>query len=139
MHGANWCTFQPKLEIKKKNRPQGNFLHSNSNSYNKKFLIFQETKTSKNFLYLLIFQETEAPKNFFIIQGKELSFISRSNFPSSKNKNNPLLKSFLYFGEMKSFNLKLKKFLIFKERTFRAQISKVFYTFPYKEAKFSIL
>ena len=137
--GLTGALFSPSQKLKKKNRPQGNFLHSNSNSYNKKFLIFQETKTSKNFLYLLIFQETEAPKNFFIIQGKELSFISRSNFPSSKNKNNPLLKSFLYFGEMKPFNLKLKKFLIFKERTFRAQISKVFYTFPYKEAKFSIL
>ena len=40
---------------------------------------------------------------------------------------------------MKPFNLKLKKLLIFQERTFQAQISKVFYTFPYKEAKFSKL
>ena len=57
----------------------------------KKFLILSLKKA------LLIFQETESLKKIFKFQETKLSYISESNFPSPKSKNNPLLKSFLYF------------------------------------------
>ena len=40
-------------------------------------------------------------------------YISRSNFPSSKNEKNAALNSFLYFH-------KLRKLLIFQEKTYKA-------------------
>ena len=51
---------------------------------------FPKKPTLKNFL---IFPETETPKKFLIFQETETlktSHISGSNFPSSKNKKNPL-------------------------------------------------
>ena len=56
----------------------------------KKFLVLSQKKA------LLIFQE-KSLKKIFKFQETELSYISGSNFPSPKSKNNPLLKSFLYF------------------------------------------
>ena len=70
------------------------------------------------------------PKKFLVFQEMELFGISGSSFLSSKNKKNLLLKSFLYFGEMKLFSPKMKK---------TSYISKISYTFPYTEAKFSKL
>ena len=57
------------------------------------------------------FQETETPQKFFIFQETE----TRSNFPSSKYKKNPLLKSFLYFGKWNFLAPSLKNFLYFRK------------------------
>ena len=80
----------------------------------KKFLIFSRIKA------FLLFPETETSKKFFIFQETELSYISESNFPCSKNEKNSLLKSFLYLGEMDLSNYKLKILLTFQERTEKA-------------------
>ena len=71
-----------------------------SSSNIKKFVIYSTKKT------FLIFRETETLKT---------SYIWGSNFPSSKSKNNPLLKSFLHFWKIKLFNSKLKDFLYFRK------------------------
>ena len=55
-----------------------------SSSNIKKFLIYSRKKV------FLLFWETETPKKLFIFQETELSYISGSNFPSSKNEKNPL-------------------------------------------------
>ena len=55
-----------------------------SNSNIKKFLTLSEEKA------VHIFQETGSPKKFLILQKTELSYISGSNFPSSKKRKNPL-------------------------------------------------
>ena len=46
----------------------------------KNFLIFSQKKA------FLIFRENETPKIFFIFQETELSYVSGSNFPCSKNE-----------------------------------------------------
>ena len=46
----------------------------------KNFLIFLQKKV------IFIFWETETPKKFLVFQEKETSYISESNFPSSKKK-----------------------------------------------------
>ena len=80
-----------------------------SSSNIKKFLTLSEEKA------VHIFQETRSPKKFLIFQKTELSYISGSNFPSSKKRKKPTLKKRLIFQEMKLFSLKLKKLLIFQE------------------------
>ena len=76
-------------------------------STTRKFLILQETKTSKKFLIVsqkktfLIFHETETPKKFFIFEGaetfKNLSYFRKRNFlvPSLKKFHNIKIKNFL--------------------------------------------
>ena len=106
-----------------------------SSSKIKNFLIFQELSSSniKKFLIFsqkkafLIFPEMELyilrngnPEKNLYISGTELSYISGSNFPGSKSKKNPLLKSFLYFREMKLSSPKPKKPLLFQEVTCKA-------------------
>ena len=49
----------------------------------KKFLIFSQKKS------FLMFQEMETLRKFLMFKKTELSYISRSNFQSSKNKKNP--------------------------------------------------
>ena len=44
----------------------------------------------------------ETPKKFVIFQETKFSCASGSNFPSTLNKDNPFLKSFLYFGKCES-------------------------------------
>ena len=108
-----------------------------SNSNFKKIFIFQETETPKNFFIFsqkkafLIFRGTEAPKKFFIFEETEIpkrnfvlfqetetlkktSYISGSDFPNSKYKKNPLLKSFLYFGKWNFLAPSLKNLLYFR-------------------------
>ena len=55
-----------------------------SSSNIKKFLILSQKKV------FLLFRETETPKKLFIFQETGLSYISGSNFLSSKNEKNPL-------------------------------------------------
>ena len=57
-------------------------------SQKKAFFIFREIETPKKFLYF-------RKRNFLIFQ--ETSYVSRSNFQSSKNEKSLLLKSFFYF------------------------------------------
>ena len=85
----------------------------------KSFLYFRKRKPRKNFLYfvnrkLFLYIGKEKPKKILYISG---------------NKN------FLYFTKQKL----LKTCYISENRTFRARKSKVSYTFPDKEAKFSKL
>ena len=71
----------------------------------KKCLIFSQKKA------FLIFSETEIPKKFFIFQETELSYISGSNFPSTKNekkKNNKKKKTLLKANKKSA----PKKFLV---------------------------
>ena len=72
------CTFQPNPEKIKKNPPREKFLILQETEAPEKLLIFSQKKS------VLIFQEKEAPKKFFIFQ--ETSYISGSNFQSSKNE-----------------------------------------------------
>ena len=75
---------------------------------------FPKKPTLKNFL---IFPETETPKKFLIFQETETlktSHISGSNFPSSKNKKNPLWKNFLYFWKRNFLAMSLANFLYFR-------------------------
>ena len=105
--------------------PEKNFIFQGmelSSSKIKKFLIFQEIARNgsniKIFLYFfkrklfLYFKKW----NFSIFQ--ETSCISGSNFPSPKSKKYPLLKSFLYFGEMEHPSSKLNKLLIFQHENY---------------------
>ena len=67
----------------------------------------------------------ETPKKSLIYQETELSYLSGnrnpgSNFLSSKSEKNPLLKRFLYFGEIKLSGSKLKKLLLFQKGTYKA-------------------
>ena len=84
--------------------------------------------------------------------GSFFSYISGTNFPSSKNEKKHTLKKFLYFGDMELSNPKLKKPYISEETCMawkpkkiyisfhiQTQKKKVFYTFPYEETKFSKL
>ena len=101
----------------KKKIPLNKFLY---------FLIFQEPKLSSfNIKKFIIFSETEILKKFFILQETELSYISGNrnpkknsdisgrNFPSSKSKKNPVLKSFLYFRKCNFLAPSLEKILYF--------------------------
>ena len=97
-----------------------------SNSNIKKFLIFSQMKT------FLIFLEMEKihPKKASYISGNGtflysrqwsfldwyFSYISWSNFPSPKSKNNSLLKSFLYFKKWKFLAPSLKNFLYIRKK-----------------------
>ena len=56
---------------------------------------------------------------------KKCCYISGSNFPSSKSKKNPLIKSFLYLGKWNFLASSLKIFLIFQEATWKAWKSKI--------------
>ena len=76
-----------------------------------KFLIFSQKKA------FLIFRNGN-PEKFFLFQ--ETAYISGSNFPSPKSKKNPLLKSFLYFGEKELSSGKSNKLLIFQKGTYKA-------------------
>ena len=51
--------------------------------------------------------------NFLIFQQME-TYISGSNFPSSKNEKEALLKCLLYFGKWNFLGLILKTFLYFR-------------------------
>ena len=64
----------------------------------KKLFMFSQKKAA------LTFRETETSKKFLIYQETELSYISGSNFPSSK--------SFLYFGKWNFLAASLKNFFI---------------------------
>ena len=100
-----------------------------SNSNIKKFIIFSQKKA------FLIFRETKTPKQIPYISGngaflyfrkhkpKKSSYISGSNFLSSKDKKNPLLNNFLYFGKWNflapslksSYTVSKKKLLYFRK------------------------
>ena len=89
------------------------------------FLILQETVTPKKFL---IFSQKKAVLIFwdtFYFSGKagpkKTSYISGSNFQSSKNKK-PTLKKLLIFQEMELFNPKLEKNLIYQEGPSKSQV-----------------
>ena len=91
----------------------------------KKFLIFSQKKA------FLIFRKTVTPQKFLIFQKPELllyfrkgkpwktSYFSGRNFPSSKKWKNPTLKICLILREMEISSPKLKKLLIFQERTYK--------------------
>ena len=67
---------------------------------------------NKSFSHIL---GNENPEKLFKFQ--ETFYISGSNFPSSRNKKNPLLKSFLYFGKLNSLVPSIKNFLYFRKRS----------------------
>ena len=106
-------------------KPRKNFSSENKIDPTEKISV---TPILKNFLYFLkrkvciYFRKRRPPKNslyfkkrnFLIFQ--ETSYISKSNFPSLKNKKNPLLKIFLCF---RKWNF-LKKLFIFLDRTCKA-------------------
>ena len=58
-------------------------------SQKKAFLIFRKSETLQNSLYF-------RKRNLFIFQ--EASYISGTNFPSSKSKRNPLKSFFIFRG-----------------------------------------
>ena len=112
-----------------------------SSSKIKKFLIFQEMKlpnsNTKKFIIfsqnkaVLIFQETETPKknflcfskcNFHIFQETETlkTYLSRSDFPSLKNKKKTFLQKLLIFRETELSIPKLQRglFITFFFRCF---------------------
>ena len=82
-----------------------NNLHEEYFLYSRKFLIFYQEKA------FLIFQGTITPK--------KSPYISRKNFPSSKNQKHPLLKSFLYFWKQKVLASSLKHFLYISGRNWQ--------------------
>ena len=106
---ATWCTFHSKLEKSKKILSKKKFRKWS-------FL----TLILKNFLY---FRNQKPPKNFLCFRKRsflmlqETFYISGSNFPRSKCKKT----SYISGGNLQS--LKVKKY----------------YTFSYKEVKFSKL
>ena len=77
----------------------------------KKFLIFFQKKA------FLIFPKTETSKEFLIFQEMELSYISGSNFPRSKSLKEITLKKLFIFQEMQLGSPKLRKLVIFQEKT----------------------
>ena len=97
------------------------------------FLTFQEMDLSSIFLkmFFLYFQKylslSLRTQNFFY---KKISF--KSIFPNSKNKIKNTLKKFLIFWSTKMFSSKLKRLLIFQERTCKAWKSNFLYFFSYK-------
>ena len=93
-------------------------------TYPKKFLMLQETKTPQFFFIFsqrkafLIFRETEIPKKFLIFQEteapKKLLIFKELNFRARKMKK-PTLKKLLIFQEIELSSLRLKKnFLCFR-------------------------
>ena len=85
-----------------------------SGSSIKKFHIFSRKKS------FLIFQETETPQKF-------ISFPQKKAFPIFRETETP--KKFFIFYKMELFNISRRDF----------PRSKIFYTFYYKESKFSKL
>ena len=77
----------------------------------KKLFIFQETE-------LFYISGKENPEKFLLFQGT--SYISGSNFPSSKNNKNLLLKSFFISGNGIS-SPKFKKILTFQEELLKPE------------------
>ena len=74
--------------------------------------------------------------NICHIYGTFKPYISGRNFPSSKNKKNPLIKSFLHFDKWNFLATSLKNFLYFRKKLEKEK-KKVSYTLSYKEAKLS--
>ena len=72
-----------------------------SSSKFKKILIFQEIEIANPKIKKV--RTVSKKKSFLIFRKikllKKASYISEGNFPSSKNKKNPLKKSLLYFGK----------------------------------------
>ena len=68
-----------------------------SGSNIKKFLIFSQKKA------FLIFLKKKTPKKSLIFREKELSYISGSNFPSSKNLKQKTKKEHPYISRNRTF------------------------------------
>ena len=110
--------FSPQARKMKKKFTLKNYL---TFSQTKAFLIFQETETLKNSSYL-------RKRNFFLFQ--------EVTFGAKIMKQKPLLKSFLYFGEMEISSPKFKKLLTFQKELPKPTNQKHFMLFLIKKAKF---
>ena len=110
-----------------------NFLHflkkGPPNSQETGLFLYSEPWHNKTFLH---FWKWSFPTLYF-------SYISGSNFPSSKNEKNPLLKCFLYFGEMELSSSKLKNLLTFQEVTCKPENQNVLYYFSNLSTKDTFL
>ena len=82
------CTFHRKFEKK-------NIVCYKKLSYifsKKTLLIFHGTKNPQRESFSYTLGNKKTPKKFFIFKERKLSYIAESNFGSSKNKKNPILK-----------------------------------------------
>ena len=127
-----WRTSQPKLK------------KTQENPSRKKFLIFPKMELS---CYIITkISHIFSKESLSYISGNRTLHFSAQALKIKKSTRRKLLilqktvtpKNFLDFLKERC-SLCFGKLLIFQEVTFRPQNSKKFYTFPYKEAKFSKL
>ena len=117
--------FSPSWK-NKQNAPRENFLCPNIKNFIYIFsaaLIFQETEPpQKKFLcclkrkLFLYFGKRKPPKKYLCSGNGTFLYFMKRNFPNSKKKQ-PTLKKCLKFREIELSSSKLKKILIFQERT----------------------
>ena len=96
----------------------------------KNYLTFSQTKA------FLIFQETETLKNSSYLKKRHFVLFHEVTFGTKIMKQKPLLKSFLYFGEMQISSPKFKKLLTFQKELPKPASQKKFILFLIKKAKF---